>query len=103
MSVEMVAVKPLKYRTRRLLPGDHFRVKGDRDAKALVFLKRAERTDNPDRRVALDDARAEVGMLPLSEAGESIAVVRQQYFDKFGRRPFNGWSVAQLREKIAKG
>ena len=102
MSVGMKAIKPLKYRTRRLLPGDDFRVKSDREAKVLVHLKKAERTDNSNRNVALDDAREKVGLTPLSKDSEDIKEWRDRYTEKFGRRPFNGWSIDQLKEKIAE-
>lgn len=102
MSIEMRVVKPLKYKTRRLLPGENFRVKSESEARILTHIKRAERVDNANRKVALDDRRAEVGMAPLSKDSEDIAVVRQEYFEKLGRRPFNGWDIPTLREKIAE-
>lgn len=100
MSIEMIAVKPLKYRTRMLVPGQGFRVKNDREAKVLTYLKKAERNDNANRKVALDDARAVVGLAPLSADTETIQELRERYFEKFGKRPFNGWSIGLLKEKI---
>lgn len=102
MSVDLKAIKPLKYRTRQLLPGQDFRVKNEREARVLVALKKAERNANPNRNVALDDARAKVGLTPLSKDSDDIKVWREKYFDTFGKRPFNGWSIAQLKEKIAE-
>lgn len=102
MSVEMRAVKPLKYRTRHLVPGDHFRVKNSREAKVLTHLKKAECTGNADPKIALDDARAKVGLAPLSPASESIAELRDEYAELFGKRPFNGWSAEQIKAKIAE-
>lgn len=107
MSIEMRAVKPLKYRTRRLLPeddgreADTFRVKNMREAKVLVALKKAEFVGNPNVRVALDDARAKVGLPPVSKDSETIAELREQYFEKMGKRPFNGWDAKTLKEKMA--
>jgi hypothetical protein len=101
MSISLKAVKPLKYRTRRLLPGDDFRVKNEREARVLVGLRKAERNDNENRKVALDDARAKVGMVPLSKDSDDIKALRDEYFDKFGKRAFNGWSADQLKEKLA--
>jgi hypothetical protein len=103
MSVDLKAIKPLKYRTRQMLPGQDFRVKNEREARVLVALKKAERNANPNRKVALDDARAKVGMEPISSDSDDIKVWRDRYHEKFDRRPFNGWSVAQLKEKIAEG
>lgn len=37
----MVAEKPFKYRTRRLLPGDTFAAESDKDAKLWALLKKA--------------------------------------------------------------
>jgi hypothetical protein len=101
MSIPMVARKAMKYRTRMLQAGDEFRVKNEREAKVLAHLKRAERTDNPNVRVALDDARATVGMAPVSKDSEDIKAVRDEYEAVFGKRPFNGWDIDTLREKIA--
>lgn len=102
MSVEMIATKDLKYRTRRLKTGDGFRVKNDREAKVLAYLKKAERVANVNTQVALDDARAKVGLAPLSKDSESIAELREQYFEAFGKRAFNGWSSVVLKAKIAE-
>jgi len=102
MSIEMTAVKPLRYRTRRLLPGENFRVKNEQHARVLVHLKKAERNDNPNTKVALDDARAKVGMAPISKDSDDIKVWRDKYVETFGKRPFNGWSVDQLKEKITE-
>lgn len=101
MSVELIAVKPLKYRTRMMVPGQNFRVKNEREARVLVHLKRAERVDNADRYVALDDARAKVGLPALSKVTEDINALRVEYLGKIGRRPFNGWDAETLKEKIA--
>lgn len=102
MSVPMIARKDLKYQTRRLKAGENFRVKSEREAKVLIHLKKAEREDNPNRKVALDDARQKVGMPPISKDSEDIKVWRDKYQEAFGKRPFNGWDIETLKEKIAK-
>lgn len=102
MSVNLKAVKALKYRTRRLLPDDDFRVKSEREARVLVALGKAVRNDNANRKVALDDARAKVGLGPISADSDDIKVWRDKYAEKLGKRPFNGWSIEQLKEKIAE-
>lgn len=101
MSVSMIATKDLKYRTRHLKAGEGFRVKSEREAAVLVHLKRAERGDNMNRKVALDDARAQVGMKPISQETEEIKVWRERYEATLGKRAFNGWSIDKLKEKIA--
>lgn len=103
MSVNLKAIKALKYRTRRLLPDDDFRVKNEREARVLVALGKAVRNDNANRKVALDDARAKVGMPPISKDSDDIKALRDEYHEKFGKRAFNGWSADQLKEKIAAG
>lgn len=45
---ELVATKPLKYGTRRLLPGDVFEAK-KKDAKLLVAIKKARPTTGEGR------------------------------------------------------
>lgn len=101
MSIEMIAVKPLKYRTRMIVPGQHFRVKNAQEARVLAYLKKAERNDNPNVKVALDDARAVVGMPPLSKDSDNIKIWRDKYEAQFGKRPFNGWSIEQIKAKLA--
>jgi hypothetical protein len=32
-----------------------------------------------------------------------VPALRQEYQAKFGKKPFNGWDAATLREKIAEG
>lgn len=100
MSIPMIARKDLRYRTRRLMAGEEFRVKNEQQAKVLQALKKAERIDNPNPRVALDDARETVGLAPISKDSEDIRALRDEYFAKFGKRAFNGWSADVLREKI---
>jgi hypothetical protein len=102
MSIEMTAVKPLRYRTRRLLPGENFRVKNEQHARVLVHLKKAERNANENVKVALDDARAKVGLAPISKDSDDMKALRDKYFETFGKRAFNGWSADQLKEKIAE-
>lgn len=102
MSIPMTAVKDLRYRTRRLKAGDDFRVKNEREARVLVHLKKAERNDNENRKIALDDARSQVGLPALSRDSEDIKIWRERYQEVVGRRPFNGWSIDQLKEKIAE-
>jgi hypothetical protein len=40
-------------------------------------------------------------MAPISKDSEAIRALRDEYFAKFGKRAFNGWSADVLREKIA--
>ena len=36
----------------------------------------------------------------LVEGAEDINAVRKEYEAKLGKRPFNGWTIKQLREKL---
>lgn len=103
MQVQMIAIRPFSYRTRRLKPGDSFPVKNATMAKLLVAAKRAELDTNPNERVALDDLRDKAGMKPLSKDSEEIGALRAAYTKKFGKRPFNGWDAAALKAKIGEG
>lgn len=102
MSVPMIARKDMKYRTRRLKAGDGFRVKSEKEAKVLMHLKQAEREDNPNRKVALDDARAKVGLAPLSKDSDDIKVWREKYEAALGKRAWPGWDIDILKAKIAE-
>ena len=102
MSISMIATKDMRYRTRHLKAGDGFRVKNEREARVLAHMKKAERGDNVNRKVALDDVRASVGLGSLSKESEDIAEWRAKYFAALGKRPFNGWSIQTLKEKIAE-
>jgi hypothetical protein len=102
MSISMIATKDMRYRTRHLKAGDGFRVKNEREARVLTHMKKAERGDSGNRKVALDDVRASVGLGALSKDSEDIKAVRDEYEAKVGKRPFNGWSIETLKEKIAE-
>ena len=65
-------------------------------------------------RMSVNDARAAIGRDPLDhdgdgrkgdspkpEASDELTEVRAEYQRVLGKRPFHGWSVDELREKIA--
>jgi hypothetical protein len=82
--VDLTATKDFTYNTRRLVAGDPFQARNSLDARILTRV----------RKVA-----APGGV----KARDDISEVRKEYLDKFGKRPFNGWDIATLREKIAAG
>lgn len=98
----LYAVKALSYprgtyNTRRLLPGDSFEAKR-RDARILVALGMAREV-------------REAGTLPSPPAGlakkvkraddkEALAKLRADYQEVVGKRPFSGWSAAELQRRI---
>ncbi|MGV7119566.1 hypothetical protein [Sphingopyxis sp. 550A] len=101
--VDMVATRNLKYGTRRLMAGDPFEARHDRDARLLVGIGKARyatkvavASDKPvvSRPLATPQAPAAV------EADERPAL-RAEYETKLGKKPFGGWSADVLREKIA--
>lgn len=153
--ITLRALKPMRYATRRLLPGDEFEVTS-KDAKLLVALKRAEGLDRPlseippipeslarkiadiksdaapqqavpavpetqvatpenqagnapadlanDPDLAAPNTSGDDGEPPVDEEtpAEDLATVRAQYKEIVGRAPYAGWTVEQLKEKIAE-
>ncbi|MGV1682920.1 hypothetical protein [Sphingopyxis sp. NJF-3] len=112
--VDMIATKKLKYGTRRLLPGDPFSARHDRDAKLLIGIGKARYAtrdmvaeDEPviAAPVELPNAPAPepVEPAPIPEAAEADErpALRAEYETKFGKKPFMGWDAAALREKLA--
>lgn len=83
---DLIAKRSFKYSTRHLVPGDVFQAKTPRDQRLLIAIKRADKA--PD---ILDD----------NADGEDIAALREAYAEKFGKRAWNGWDAATLREKMS--
>lgn len=54
------------------------------------------KTAKPEAEAEADDAAAAAE----AAAAEEIAAVRAEYTEKLGKKPFMGWDVATLREKI---
>lgn len=83
--------KPLKYGTRRLMPGDTHPMPG---RLADMFIKRKmAREVRP---------VAELPPLPADLAQPAdLTALRAEYTAKLGKRPFPGWGAEVLREKIA--
>lgn len=101
MKVRLIAAKPMRYGTRRLVAGEDFEAK-ERDANLLVRLKRATpweraKADIPPIPKAL---KAAVTPQPEGEVDERAAL-RAEYQEKFGKRAFPGWSADELRAKLA--
>ncbi len=109
----MIAVKPMRYGTRRLVPCDSFDVK-DNHARLLVAVKKAvERRDvaqvapppavvrqafaqfDPDRNGTPGGSKA-------PEKTEELVAARAAYTEKLGKRPFPGWDIGELHRRIAE-
>lgn len=105
-----VTGKPLTYATRRMLPGDTFCCAA-RDARILLRMGRAR------------EARAEVELPPppaellarfdhdhnglpggcaAPEQTDDLKVLRAEYTEKLGKRPFPGWGAEELKRRIAE-
>lgn len=74
----LVVIKPFTYNTRRLVPGDYFEVKTERDAALLTGIKKARlvetREDNkiPAPEKNLIEKFAKPVLTPVSEKEEEI-------------------------------
>ena len=109
--MRLVATKTLRYATRRLLPGDQFETRKDNDARVLIATRRARHINERERAELAPPpesvlAKATPRRLAASAAPDQpdtdMAAVRAEYFEKMGKRPFHGWDVATLREKMAE-
>ncbi len=101
--MDLIAKKAFSYRTRRLQPGDPFEAP-EREARLLIGIKRAEAAtvtaqDGRARHDPLDhDKNGRRGGSPKPAGG--LSAIRQEYFEKIGKRAFNGWDEAELRRRI---
>lgn len=82
---DMTVVRTGRYGTRMLTAGEAINLDGPQ-ARLMTALGWVE--EGKPRRA--------------KPAGEDIAVVRAEYEAKMGKRPFNGWDIATLREKMAE-
>lgn len=105
----------LKYRTRRLLPGDVFEIDDSKDGRLWSALLLAKRQIVPHRepgKIApppekvlkqLDhDQNGKAGGSKPAPASDDLAALRAEYQAKIGKRPFPGWGADVLRTKIAE-
>lgn len=111
--IKMIATKPLKYATRRLLPDDDFTARSESHARVLEATKRARRAPEKavERFVAPKVERPapaytptpSMAPVPSLQAGpvDERPALRAEYQAKLGKAPFPGWSADVLREKIA--
>ena len=112
MRVAMTALRPFRYANRALVAGEDFEAKGRTDAKILSGIGKArvrERempTATEIKFVPADPMKTSVEDTHIpAPAGttdiDEISQARAEYAEVVGRRPFHGWDVAALREKIA--
>lgn len=89
---DLVAVKPFRYATRALRPGDDFVAKSRQDARVLVAIGKARRAAVPIEAPVTGD--------PAPDRG-NLDALRAKYQAIFGKRPFMGWDADAIQEKIA--
>jgi hypothetical protein len=113
--MKLKAVKAFTYSTRRLLPGEVFEA-SSRDARLLLATRKVEAMRDPVELAPPPPALAkkiEAAVAPTpavtvqppiaSPPAEDITALRAEYEAALGKKPFNGWDAATLREKIAAG
>lgn len=99
--VMMTATKMLSYANRRLVPGEDFEAKSNRDMRVLLATRKAKVKR---QEVPLTSPPPEVAAKIetfTTQPGEDLAQARAAYKEKFDKQPFYGWDAATLREKIA--
>jgi hypothetical protein len=97
---EVIPTRSGRYGTRMLTAGEPVMVSGPL-AREMIALGRATEKPVRARRPQLDhDHDGREGGSP-KRAEADVSALRAAYQEKFGKRPFNGWDAATLREKIA--
>lgn len=94
---DMIATKSFTYATRRLLPGQDFVTKSERDAKILTAIGKAVRKRVPG---TIAPPPADLAA-KIAGPAEDMAALRAEYQAVTGKRAFHGWDAAVLRAKIA--
>lgn len=102
--MDMIAKTAFPYASRRLLAGDTFQARGRSDARVLVALGRAEYAVKGASASAMPTPAAQDADPPPpgGTADPSVATLRAQYEELFGKKPFNGWDAATLSAKISE-
>lgn len=103
---QLVAVKRMSYAKRRLEPGDTFEATPS-DAKIWILLgkarPRAETLQPPPQRLVRKVIHTVADEIPPPAVVENpLALARDEYQLKLGKRPFHGWDVEELRRRISE-
>lgn len=115
--MRLVALKSLRYNTRRLLPGEHFETKKDSDGRILIAVRRARHINDRERVEIAPPPDAVLAKARRSDpfdhdkngapggsskpADPATPELRAEYQEKMGKRPFSGWDAAELRRRMA--
>lgn len=101
--MHLKAIKPTKYLTRRLLPGDVFEADDTRDgkimAKILLATKKAVLHRKPGK---IAPPPVDLAAKIAAPETDELVELRAEYQAKFEKRPFHGWDADTLRAKIAE-
>ena len=120
--MKLIALKEMRYDTRRLLPGDEFEattphgrllIAARKAADPLkrdigkvaspspaVLKKASEVVDSTPPATPPSNSEGSVTPASLHPAGETLDTLRAEYTALVGKKPFNGWDVETLRTKI---
>jgi hypothetical protein len=102
----LIAIKPLRYGTRRMQAGDTFSAT-PRDARILIGIKKARDVNARDVG-ALPPPPAPLQKQPSRQnpaaapAKDSDAALRQTYLELTGRKAFANWKTETLERLIAE-
>lgn len=86
----MIVTEPLRYGTRMLQAGDKVMLSGP---KARLYEALGK--------VSSPQGAPQIARRVRDVPDGDITALRAAYTVKLGKRPFNGWDAATLREKIA--
>lgn len=101
--VKLQVVRAMKYSTRRLVPGDLFEASSS-DARLLIATRKAKAVREPADVPPPPPAVAEKIVAAIAPAvSPELAAARADYEAAFGRKPYHGWGVAALRDKLSAG
>lgn len=89
----LIAIKELRYAGLTYLAGTPFEA-SDKDAKLLKLIGKAKDS------VAVERPKHVDTVPKPAPADDALAAARAEYEAKVGKRPFMGWNVAQIRERI---
>lgn len=95
----LIALKPLRYNTRRLIPGDAFMAKPG-DSRLLIAVKKAKKQDRVPGTLPPPPASLTRAVKPEDDP-DALKAARAEYEAKVGRRPFMGWGLDELRGRMA--
>lgn len=98
--VDLIATRSFTYANRRLLPGQDFATKTERDAKLLIAIGKARPRRVPG---AIPAPPADlVAKVPELSDTSDISALRSEYHGLTGKRAYHGWDAETLADKIAQ-